>query len=176
VHEIYERLSIRKHGSFLPHGAIFKISADILEVGDVWAADTSKIELNNAVVKQTATQGGARNLTIATQRTTIAPQRSCVPGPAALVVTKGYSTSMALSTLRKLIGNQYLNRGDGIYANPMSRRRERLFGQWGTGRTKCESRLGSCEAKMGTCDGFDPREDTCLKAFVRLLAARAKPV
>ena len=176
MHEIYERLSIRKHGSYLPHGAIFKMSADILEVADIWAVDVSKIELNNAGVKNTAATGGARNLTIAIERTTVVPQRSCVPGPAALVTTKGYATSCALSTLRKLLGLQYLNRGDGIYANPISRRRERLFGQWGTGRTKCESRLGSCEAKTGACGGFDPRGDTCLEAFVRLLAARAPSV
>ena len=34
MHAIFERLAIRKHGSFLPHGAIFKVSRDILEVGD----------------------------------------------------------------------------------------------------------------------------------------------
>ena len=28
--EIFERLAIRKHGSFLPHGAIFKATRDIL--------------------------------------------------------------------------------------------------------------------------------------------------
>ena len=37
MHEIYERISINNHGSYLPHGATFKVSRDILLVGDVWA-------------------------------------------------------------------------------------------------------------------------------------------
>jgi hypothetical protein len=176
MHEIFERLAIRKHGSFLPHGAIFKVSRDILLVGDIWAIDLSKVELNNAVTKRTADQGGTRNLTISTGRTTVAPQRSCIPGPAALVQTKGYCTTLALSTLRKLLGQRYLAYGGGLVAHPMSRRKERLFGQCGTGRTKCAPRPGTCVSKLGVEGGFEPRHDTCLKAFVRLLADRAEPV
>ena len=37
LHEIYERSSIRGHGSFMPHGTIFKVTRDILKVGDIWA-------------------------------------------------------------------------------------------------------------------------------------------
>ena len=51
--------------------------------------------------------------------------------------TTGYSTTMALSTLRKLLGTQYLRRGDGILTTPESRRKERLFGASGTGRLTC---------------------------------------
>ena len=32
--EIYERLSINNHKSFMPHGAIYKVTKDILKVGD----------------------------------------------------------------------------------------------------------------------------------------------
>ena len=48
-----------------------------------------------------------------------------------------------------------------------SRTRERLFGVSGLGRS---SRLcaGIKIAKLG--DDYDPREDTCVRAFVRLLA------
>ena len=37
VQEIYERCSIRAHKSFMPHGAVFKVTRDILWVGDIWA-------------------------------------------------------------------------------------------------------------------------------------------
>ena len=58
--EIYERVSIRNHKSFLPHGAIFKVTKDILKVGDIWALDLSPLELNNASVKGIAEKTGAR--------------------------------------------------------------------------------------------------------------------
>jgi hypothetical protein len=35
MHEAFERLAIRQHGSFLPHRMIFKVTRDILAVGDV---------------------------------------------------------------------------------------------------------------------------------------------
>jgi hypothetical protein len=107
MHEIFERLAIRKHGSFLPHGAIFKVSRDILEVGGVWATDLSKLELQNAETKRTASQGGARSLTLAKERTSMASQRRATEGPAQLLTTSGYRTTMALSTMRKLLGLQY---------------------------------------------------------------------
>ena len=39
--EIFERSSIRKHGSFMPHGAIFKTTRDIIKVGDICGATAS---------------------------------------------------------------------------------------------------------------------------------------
>ena len=44
MHEMYERIGIRRHKSYLVHGAIFKSSRDILQVGDVWAASSSSLE------------------------------------------------------------------------------------------------------------------------------------
>ena len=168
MHEIFERLAIRKHGSFLPHGAIFKISRDILEVGDVWATDLSKLELQNADTKRTASQGGARNLTFRKSTTTIAPQRKWTEGPAAIIHTAGYYTSMAVSTMRKLLGKRYLSEGDGLWRTPLSRQRERLFGEAGSGRTSGRRKL-----KVPTMHDIPPRDDSCLSAFVRLLAAIA---
>ena len=78
---------------------------------------------------------------------------------------------MALSTLRKLLGKSYLRRGDGLLALPASRQHERLFGEGGPGRIKRERAATSCLELMGA--EYNPRDDTCLKAFVRLLAARA---
>eukprot|EP00966_Prymnesium_polylepis_P190941 4424984-Prymnesium_polylepis.1 len=52
MHEMFERVAINNHGSFLPHGAIFKISRDILCVADVWACGTSPLELQNAETKR----------------------------------------------------------------------------------------------------------------------------
>ena len=167
-HEIYERLGIRKHGSFLPHGAIFKMSRDILLIGDIWATDLSKLELQNAETKRTASQGGARNLTMSKDtRLCVAPQRTKTEGPAQLVTRAAQSTTMALSTMRKILGTQYLAKGHGIIATPMSRGGERLFGVHGTGRTKAQ-RAGPKLITME--DGaIDPKMDTCIKAFVRLL-------
>lgn len=50
------------------------------------------------------------------------------------MLSKGYHwSSMATSTLKNLLGAQYLRRGDGELALPDSRRKERLFE---FGRTK----------------------------------------
>ena len=62
------------------------------------------------------------------------PMRGVSHGPEQLVKSKGYSTTMALSTLRKLLATQYLRRGDGVLTTPDARRKERLFGAGGTGR------------------------------------------
>ena len=35
MHEMFERISIKAHKSFLPHAAIFKVTRDILSVGGV---------------------------------------------------------------------------------------------------------------------------------------------
>ena len=60
--EIYERVSIRSHKSFLPHGAVWKVTKDILRVGDIWALDLSPLELQNAGTKGIATKTGAKRL------------------------------------------------------------------------------------------------------------------
>ena len=43
MYEMYERVSIRSHKSFLPHGACYKVSSDILKVGDVWSVNLSPL-------------------------------------------------------------------------------------------------------------------------------------
>lgn len=65
---------------------------------------------------------------------------------------------------------QKLRRGDGPdgVVMPDSRRRERLF--CSAGRTSYRSSGVKLE-NMG--DDYEPTEDTCIKAFVRLLAAAA---
>ena len=173
MQEMFERISIRKHGSFLAHGAVFKVTRDILEVGDPWSVDLSKLELQNAETKRTAAQGGARNLTFRQQTVTIAPQRKWHEGPANIVRTIGYHTSCALSTLRKLLGQRYLSQGDGLWATPLSRQKERLFGDTGTGRTSRKRALRSCAAQPCSEADINPQEDSCISAFVRLLAAEA---
>ena len=59
-----------------------------------------------------------------------------------------------------------LRRGDGVIALPDSRRKERLL----SGRTKLSSQLVKLE-RLG--NDYEPLEDTCIKAFVRLLAAQS---
>mmetsp|Transcript_27709 Transcript_27709/g.67197 ORF Transcript_27709/g.67197 Transcript_27709/m.67197 type:complete len:119 (-) Transcript_27709:214-570(-) len=101
----------------------------------------------------------------------VAPKMRSKQGPAQLVTTKGYSTTMALSTIRKLLGKSYLRRGHGLISMPESRRRERLFGDGGGGRLSYRRAASTCLELLG--NEYRPREDTCLAAFVRLLAARA---
>jgi hypothetical protein len=85
-------------------------------------------------------------------------------------VTKGYGSSAATSVLTKLLEQQTLRAGDGMFSMPESRTAERLFGESGRGR----SQLIKFEfaAPMGGAGEYDPAEDSCLDAFVRLLASR----
>ena len=48
MHDAHERVSIYSHKSFLVHGAIYKVTRDILRIGDVWAVDLSPLELQDA--------------------------------------------------------------------------------------------------------------------------------
>ena len=61
----------------------------------------------------------------------------------------------------------YLRVGDGLVATPMSRRKERLFG---VGRTSLPS--AGVKLELLRAD-YDPKSDTCVKAFVRCIAASA---
>lgn len=62
MQEMFERVSIYNHHSFLPHGAVFKVTRDILQVGDVSAHDLSALELQNAETKRVFESGGSRHL------------------------------------------------------------------------------------------------------------------
>ena len=164
MHEIFERLAIRNHSSFLPHGAVFKVSQDIIEVGDVFAYSLSPLELQNAETKRVASRGGARRLQMSDSGHVRRRARGATE-PGALTTTKGYSTTQAISTLKKLLGAQTLRRGDGVLKLPDSRRKERLL----AGRTSLATTMVKLE-KLG--QDYIPRKDTCIRAFVRLLAAQ----
>ena len=84
------------------------------------------------------------------------------------VKMKGYKSTASSTTLVKLMAQQMFRAGDGMYATPESRRAERLFGGKGTGRSK----LVKIEFEDGV--KYDPEADTCLAAFIRLLAAKAE--
>ena len=143
---------------------------DILRVGDVWATDLSPLELQNADTKRTAESGASRHIEFsqADGNKTLTGLRGGKEGPMQLKERKQYSTTMALSVMRKLLTAQKLRRGDGPIAYPESRRAERLFGEHG--RTKRRSSHVKLE-KLGV--EYNPREDTCLKAFVRMMAQAA---
>ena len=162
--EAFERVSICNHKSFLPHLAIFKVTKNIRDVGDVHAFNLSPLELQNADTKRTASSNGTRTL----QTTSVASTK--LKGTGTTVDTKGYASTMALSTLNHLLVSRYLQNGDGIFATPVSRRAERLFGVHATGRAS-HARSGDKLSKMLAGDAwYDPRKDTCVKAFVRLMA------
>ena len=166
--EIYERVCIRNSKTFMPHAAVFKMTKDILTVGDSWAVDLSPSELLNAEAKRVAEDSAPRRIEMASSGQARVPLKAGAQGPARLITTKGYSTTMSIATLRHLILTQTLRRGDGLYVIPDSRRTERLFGD--AGRTKLKS-AGIKLENLGK--DYDPREDSCLKAFVRMLAQRA---
>ena len=88
-------------------------------------------------------------------------------GPERLITTKGNGSTMAWSTLKHLMISQKLRRGDGPdgVIMPDARRNERLFGA--TGRTSYRSSGVKLEH---VTEEYDPSEDTCIKAFVRLIA------
>ena len=142
------------------------MTKDIGKIGDAWAVNLSSLELQNAETKRTASSSGARNLTFREAGEARKPLTQ-KEGPAQLVTTKAVCTSQAVSTLNSMLVTQYLRRGDGIASIPDSRRKVRLFQH---GRSKLMS-AGSSAADRAA--EYDPRADTCLKAFVRLLAELA---
>ena len=117
-----------------------------------------------------------------------AEMRGIQQGPANLIITKGYTATMALSTLKHLLAAKYLRRGDGIISTPASRRKERLFGVTGAGRTRRVSTgkkrcrpVGDSKSLLlepghvpaaQRCyvddESPEPRSNTCVRAFVRL--------
>ena len=90
-------------------------------------------------------------------------------GPAKMVTTKGYGTTLALSTLKNLLVTQVLRRGNGIIATPQSRRKERLFGSTGSSRSK----RGSTGVKLATLAATTSLTST--RAFVRLFDCSRRP-
>ena len=81
--------------------------------------------------------------------------------------TKGYSTSMMISTLKKLDGVQTLNRGASeTIAIPAHRMAQRVFGEGSLGRSKL---LSAGPSMSVLASGYDPRMDTCVKALVRMI-------
>jgi hypothetical protein len=174
LHEICERLAIRSHKSFLFHGAVFKVTRDILKVGNNWAFGTSSLELSNADTKRVADQCASRRIEFCTYTKTRVPLAPGFQGPMRLteVVKKG--TTMAISTLNFLLTRGELRRGDGLVSTPESRRAERLFGEGGSGRIGLVS--AGCKLEMLAGDGYTVRGDTCVKAFVRAMATMAASV
>ena len=160
MHEMYERIGIRRHSSFLLHGAVFKCNRDILRIGDPWAASLSALELQNAETKRTANRSGSRNQQVrgAGQMRLAADE----DGQRRVIETKGYSTTMSISTLQHMLTQKYLRRGDGIIAVPASRRAERIFGAHGPGRSKV-LQLGKLESVDAE---YSPRNATYVSRHV----------
>ena len=157
---------------YLSHGAVFKVTRDILEVGDVWAHDLSALELQNAESKRVFETGGSRHLQMTEQGTT--HKKAAGDSEHRIIATKGYGATAATSVLTKMIALQTLRGGDGMYSTPASRRAERLFGDKMTGWSKLIKFEFAAANPWG---GFvyDPTKDSCVEAFVRMLAARVAP-
>ena len=169
LHEICERLSIRNHKSFLFHGSIFKVTRDIIKVANTWAFGTSSLELGNADTKRVADQAGSRRITFCDYKQTRVNLKPGFQGPMRLTESVQRGTTMAISTLKFQLIRGVLRRGDGLACTPDSRRAERLFGQGGAGRLGHFSTGCKMESLVGT--GYIARGDTCVKSFVRRMAA-----
>ena len=102
---------------------------------DIWRLDMEPLELQNAESKRVAEKISARRLELSKSGQTLVGPRLGY-GPARLVSTKGYSTTLAISLMRNLIATQKLRRGDGLISMPASRRNEQVFGVTGCGRSK----------------------------------------
>ena len=87
-----------------------------------------------------------------------------------VTATIGYATTQCISTLRKRLGASQLRRGDRVIAFADCRRKERLLG---VGRTKLASKWVNLIEVLQ--NDYKPRLDTCVKAFVRLLAVQNPP-
>ena len=107
----------------------------------------------DAETKRVASTGGSRRLQTSSSGQTRRPGKD---GAADVVsATVGYATTMAISTLRKLLGASSLRRGDGVIALPESRRKQRLL----AGRTSLAPKMVKMEILRNE---YKPHLDTCI--------------
>ena len=130
-----------------------------------WLFSTRGAEFGLSETKRTARDGGSSRLELTTSGTMTKPSSRKEGVPTTVVKTKGYTTTLAISVLTKMLATNYLRAGGEVAPVPESRRRERLIQ---TGR------LTLPMAPKLELDGvYDPRVDSCVKAFVRALSERA---
>jgi hypothetical protein len=167
MHEMYERVSLGQHGSFMPHAAIYKITQSILEVGDVEAFDTSPLEMQNAETKRKARSNGATNRTTIPEGVSQRGPRK-KEGPARRHTVAARAATTATTTLKKLVTSTNLQRGKpgAPAAIPAERRTEKTFGSTGTGRSKPER---SGVKLQQTSQEIRPRDDSVLLALTRMI-------
>ena len=167
MHEMFERVSLGLHGSFMPHAAIYKITQSILEVGDVEAFDTSPLEMQNAETKRKARSTGATNRTTIPEGVSQRGPRK-EEGPPGLHTVAARAATTATTTLKKLLTSNHLQRGkpDAPAAIPAERRTEKTFGSTGTGRSKPER---SGVKLQQTSQEIRPRDDSVLLALTRMI-------
>ena len=167
MHETFERVSLSRHGSFMPHAAIYKITQSILEVGDVEAFDTSPLEMQNAETKRKARSTGATNRTTIPEGVSQRGPRK-KEGPPGLHTVAARAATTATTTLKKVVTSTNLQRGKpGAPATiPAERRTEKTFGSTGTGRSKPER---SGVKLQQTSQEISPRDDSVLLALTRMI-------
>jgi len=167
MHEMFERVSLSRHGSFMPHAAIYKITQSILEVGDVEAFDTSPLEMQNAETKRKARSTGATNRTTIPEGVSQRGPRK-KEGPPGLHTVAARAATTATTTLKKLVTSTNLQRGKpgAPAAIPAERRTEKTFGSTGTGRSKPER---SGVKLQQTSQEIRPRDDSVLLALTRMI-------
>ena len=173
MHEICERLSIRNHKSFLFHGAIFKVTRDILKVANTWAFGTSSLELANADTKRVASQAASRRPTFCDYKQTRVPLAPILvwADAAHRHGQEGHDDGHLHPQLPPYSRRTSARRWAGVHPRRECRPAERLFGQGSAGRMSLASAGVKLETLAGP--GYDACGDTCIKAFVRRMAAAA---
>ena len=197
-HEMLERVSISACKSWYPHLFIIKISIHILQYGDITVLNISSLELLNALLKRAARSNSTCRIELsdeaAKQRVAAQDGDGEEEDEGVEPVTlqkKAYSTTMSLQVVTYVTAQQMLRKDELALRH---RRAERLFGEHGSGRsslvkkqkTEVAAAIAAEEeeqrrvlARFVSAGGrwddtqIKPHDDTCLKAFVRLLKLRA---
>ena len=165
-----ERVCVKPHKSWYPHMAIWTWPLNILDLGNINKPNMQSLECLNAEVKRTARSNASKRIECSVDgEAQVGPRKPGVEGPANLLQTKGYSSSLSTQVVSFMMGKQKLRRsGEGI----ATRVATRLFGVVGGGKTgrSTRARVG---AKLEHMDAdYDPELDSALAAFVRTLKVR----
>jgi hypothetical protein len=165
-----ERICVKPHKSWYPHMAMLTWPLNILDLGNINKPNMQSLECLNAEVKRVAKANASKRIECSFDgEAQVGLRKPDAEGPANLIQTKGYSSSLSKQVCTFMMGKQKLRRtGEGI----ATRVATRLFGIVGGGKTgrSTGARRG---AKLEHMDAsYDPALDSALSAFVRTLKVR----
>ena len=165
-----ERVCVKPHKSWYPHMAIWTWPLHVLDLGNINKPNMQSLECLNAEVKRTARANASKRIECSFDgEAQVGLRKPDAVGPANLIQTKGYSSSLSKQVITFMMGKQKLRRsGVGI----ATRVATRLFGVVGGGKTG-RSTAARTGAKLEHMDSdYDPALDSALAACVRTLKVR----